>query len=218
MRLFEIADEKDMEDVAFGNFKKSPEEDTTWESKVFYAVKNFINNADPNTKGEVEPLLHDLMLLKSKYPNDLIPKSKYAYRGTQLSKSAFADLAEKYSDSDKLIRLPYTYSPRSPVQSWTVNKQIGFDFAFNGNNEPGFGNNRATVWKPHEFPYPAVIMVPVDDSFIMNSKLTNKIAKEIHGMTEKEIIRAANTPIKGHIILHPTTFAGSKRGVVELLY
>ena len=46
------------------------------------------------------------------------------------------------------------------------------------------------------------LMTKVDDSFILNSKITNKISKTVHEHSEFEIIRISDKPIQCKILIY----------------
>jgi hypothetical protein len=91
---------KDFEKVAFGNLKKSGEEDTEFEADVFDALSNFIQMSDPSNKADADAILKDVHALKAKYPDELVPDAKFAFRGTQLQSAKYRELLEYYSDDD----------------------------------------------------------------------------------------------------------------------
>ena len=188
-------DVKDMENIAFGNLKRHAEPDTEWEAKVFQALRHFVSKATPENKINADAILKDVHALKAKYPKDLIPDSVRAYRGTLLTKSHYEkflstvdpDLIDNSDDSVYVGEM--MYSPRSPIQSWTTREYTAEAFAATGESFWG------TDWQT-ERPYPAIIEVAVDDTFIINTTITNKIAKYNNIENENEIIRTSGTPIK----------------------
>jgi hypothetical protein len=196
-------DEKDFEKVAFGDLKGSDEEDTEWEAEVFTALRDFIQIADPTNKVAADAILKDVHALKSKYPDDLVPDSKYAYRGTQLPMDKYKEFLAMYpddkldlNDSNLLHVADLMYTPRSPIQSWTTNEYMAPGFATTGDMYTGWPEwNRA-------FPFPAVLEARVDSTFIMSTELTNRIAKLTNQEPEHEVIRTAGQPIscKVHVM------------------
>jgi hypothetical protein len=188
-------DIKDMEKIAFGNLKQAEEKDTEWEAKVFQALRNFVAYADPANKTAADAVLKDVHDLKAKYPNDLMPNSRTAFRGTLFTKSHYKKFLttvdpDLIDNSDRDIYVgDIMYSPRSPIQSWTTDEHTANAFAATGESFMG------TDWQD-ERPYPAIIEAVVDDTFIFNTTLTNKIAQYNHIDDENEIIRTSGAPIK----------------------
>jgi hypothetical protein len=197
-------DIKDFENVAFGDLKKSDEADTAFEADVFDALDNFIQYADPSNKVIADAILKDVHALKAKYPDELKPNSKYAYRGTQLPSDKYKEFLEMYP-ADKLAEMDQfdlihvadiMYTPRSPIQSWTTNESIAMGFAAMAEVDAGID------WMPL-FPFPAVLEANVDTTFIMSTNITNRIAMRNNMGPENEIIRTAGQPIscKVHVIV-----------------
>ena len=196
IKLLESADH-DMEKVAFGYLKQHYEKDTEWETKVFRAVRNFISTATPQNKAIADAILKDVHALKSKYPNDFQPNAHTAYRGTQLKAPNYKAFLADYSEEKLASMDPHsaihvadiTYNTKSPIQSWTTNEDLAFAFAAAA--EGYSGDN----WREDQ-PYPAMLIADVDDTFIMSTTLTNKIAKYNDLDHEDEIIRTSAQPIK----------------------
>jgi hypothetical protein len=197
----------DIEKIMFGNLKREPEGDTEVEYDLYTDIENFIKKSTPANKAKASDSLNSLKGLKSDYPQDLMPNAKVAYRGTQFTQDDYAALIDKidFDNFDKVpnwIKMPFTYKPRSQIQSWTTSKTIaimfackGTDYEFNPGEPP-----RSQWWS--RTPYPAVIQVAVDESFILSTKLSSKIASELHGVNEKEIIRIDPSPLQGSALIH----------------
>ena len=195
---------KDFEKVAFGDLKKSGEADTEFEADVFFALKHFIQYASPTNKVNADAILKDVHALKAKYPDELVPNSKYAYRGTQLPIDRYKEFLEMYP-ADKLVEMDQfdiihvadlMYTPRSPIQSWSTNDYIPMSFAATGEADAGYD------WMSRS-PFPAVLEANVDSTFIMSTDITNQIADYNNMGHENEIIRTAGQPIscKVHVIV-----------------
>jgi hypothetical protein len=190
-------DDKDMENVAFGNMRKHDEKDTEWEENVFQALFDFISSATPANKAVADKILKDVQAIKSKYPNELMPNATNAMRGTQLPKERYENILASV-DWDAVNRMdPFdayhvgdiSYTPRSPIQSWTTAEEIAYSFASSGDADLD------GEWM-HAHPFPAVMYATVDDTFIMSTSITNHIAY-LNGMSsEHEIIRTSAQPIK----------------------
>jgi hypothetical protein len=197
-------DEKDFEKVAFGDLKGSDEEDTNFEDKVFNALDNFIQYASPSNKTDADAILKDVHALKAKYPDELVPDAKHAYRGTQLSVDKYKKFlamypAEKLETMDQFSFLHVAdimYTPRSPIQSWTTNDYTAMNFAATGETAAGYD------WVV-DFPFPAVLEARVDTTFIMSTNITNRIADKHNLPHENEIIRTDGSPMscKVHVIV-----------------
>jgi hypothetical protein len=203
--LNESVTQDDIENVMFGDLKGNQERDTPTEEELFVAIKRFISSATPRSKGVAVNSLNDLQHLKSQYPDDLIPDAKVVYRGTQLKQSEYESLLGKIDpkNSPEWIEIPFQYMPKSNIQSWTTSKTIAIEFAVTGDSTPlilqkGPPEND---WSD-SYPFPAVIQVNVDDSFILSTKLTGKIAQKHIGKDEKEIVRIKQTAIQGTALIH----------------
>lgn len=182
----------------FGDFKDALEPDTDVEDEVFGALEKFIRDATPGNKAKASKLIAKLKAVKKHYPNDLDPVADVAYRGTQLRKQTYREIAKQYANGkNKWVTIDYDYKPRSEIQSWTTNRRIAQDFALHANNNPGDTN-----YDHYNYPCPAIIQTSVNDDFIMNSKLTNMIAIKQHGLPEHEIIRISNNPAKAKLLIH----------------
>ena len=96
MRLYEFdakkQAEEDFEKVLFGDLKKDSEKDTAFEYKIFMSVYNFIRDANNITKEKALKSLMYLDKFKEIFPDDLIPKSRTVYRGTNISIDALMSL------------------------------------------------------------------------------------------------------------------------------
>lgn len=184
----------DIEKVFFGSMKGT-EKDTEIEKRIFAIIVEFIEGYGHASyaKNDAFQVLKHLQSLKNVYPNDLIPKAKIAYRGTGVKSDYYEELFTMYPDevpSSKIYEQDYVYHPRSALQSWTTNIQMASDFAL---------GNAVSIGFPE-----AIIKVPVDDDFILTTKITNMINKKaLTRMSgEDEIIRISKQPIKGKLLVY----------------
>ena len=184
----------DFEKVAFGDFQNRRERDTKDEARIFLALRSFIRGATPENKATADAALKELLHLKSRYPEVLEPNADVCYRGTQLQKQDYMKLVAQ-GNKKKLLRIDYTYSPRSSIQSWTTRNKVAASFALNG------GDGSGTGWHETEYPYPAIIQVTVDQTFVMNSEFTDRLSRDAIGHSESEIIRISSTPIKAVLLI-----------------
>lgn len=207
-------DHKDMETVAFGDMKHNDEADTEWEQAVFQALYDFVGDANPSNKVAADQILKDVHAIKSQYPADLLPEANTAYRGTQLPKERYASIlasvdwakVNSMGDYDAYKVSEFSYSPRSPIQSWTTNEEVAFHFAATGQAHT---DDRWSTF----FPFPAVLVVDVDHTFIMSTAITNHIASMNDIAPEWEIIRTSAQPIqcKLYVLAHWLTEAQARQ-------
>lgn len=173
----------DIEKVLFGNLKRNKERDTQTEMLLFRTIRSFINDPKPDIKRKTATALTMLNALKKHYPNDLIPKAKVVYRGTKVNYNTYEKLKlDPTLSRRKWVTLLHTYQPMSKIQSWSTKKKIAEFFAEKISSSPN--------------DFPAILMVIVDDSFIMTSKLMNLIANATSIGSEYEILRLGNKPIR----------------------
>jgi GNAT superfamily N-acetyltransferase len=105
----------------FGGFEKN----TKLENEYAELIKKF---GDSEFGEGINPKLVDsLYHLKqcvSKYPEILVPESEIVYRGSYLPLGFFIKNGLKLSEEG----IDYTYTPRTPIQSWTANEKIAQQF------------------------------------------------------------------------------------------
>ena len=195
-----LIEDLDLEKIAFGDLKNSWEEDTPSENELYRALERFIYSETPENKKKLHDLLKQAKSLKSKYPNDLTPKETVAYRGTQLPTEVYDNILKKIDYNlikkggfTKWIEFDYTYKSKSPIQSWSAKLSNAAQYASSPDQEGSFKTYHSN------YPTPAIIQVPVDDSFIVSTKITNKISQNLFGVNEHEMIRIDNVPIKGNV-------------------
>ena len=181
----------DIENVFFGNLKKSSEADTQIETELYNIIHQYIRSSTHFKKRKLADALKFLKGIKNDYPNDLIPKAKIAYRGTAVNDEAY----EKVKNHGKRrkrwvfnwLEVDFTYKPQNELQSWTTDFRTARTFAILQSN---FFKQR-----------PAIIQAKVDDDFILTAKITNLIFKLYSKGEEHEIFRVSNQPIKGTLIV-----------------
>ena len=179
---------KDIGNIMFGDFKKEPEPDTEVERYVFNKIYNYIANSETADKKELSRFLKMLNRLKNTYPEDLIPSSGSAYRGIGVSEKIYKMILpsiDQFPKIPKYFKSKVTFEPKN-LESWSLNKEIAIGFM-----------------RHYNYKYPALIEMKIDDSFIMNEKLTNLISNYIFGAHEYEIFRIPNGPIEVEIGIPP---------------
>ena len=187
----------DIENVFFGDLKKSSEKDTEIEHQIYDYIRQYINVADEYKKPNLIQILNHLKELKPHYPEDLIPKAKVAYRGTKVKPPIYRKIWKQFKvgkfDADKFYEYEFVYRPKSSIQSWSTSQKVADRFAYASND---FKNERL----------PAVIKVKVDNDFVLTAKITNLISQTIPGLNdpEHEIMRVSNHPIEAKILIHGT--------------
>lgn len=188
----------DIEFVLFGDVKKHSEKDTEVEKKLFEAVSDFLWESTPRNKEKAYQALKQLSALKKYFPHDLVPKAKTVYRGTKVDGKVYK-LIHKFplKRGEEWYKIPYTYKPKSKIQSWTTNKSVAERFSINFHKTKSLS---------------AILSTTVDDSFIMNSGLMNIISGSITGFhnQENEIIRINAKPIK--VMIHINASLAKKLG------
>ena len=197
-----IDPEKDIENVFLGDIKRSSEPDTEMESKILDVLRKFIG-ADPGElpRAETYKLLKQLEKIKNLYPDDLIPKAEYVYRGTKVKKKVYDYILDNFDIDDlpDIIEAETSYTPKSNIQSWSTDYDIAEDFSLN--------HKMSYHWTMDDFKsevLPAVIKAKVDSTFILSSKLTNLISVTVDDIQaeESEIIRLSKRPIKVDLLLN----------------
>lgn len=172
-------------------FQGKPEEDNTEaENALYKLLKQWFegNTGAIGRQGEYSGYMSDKFLdiksdlfkLKTKFPKIFDPgDTKYAYRGSfktdnsqdsvynLINNSKTIYLVEKHllSISDPIIAIPYSYNPKSAVQSWSAVHSVAIGFANAGLRTLS-------------------LVTKVDDSFIMSPFASN----EISGLRESEIL------------------------------
>ena len=203
MRLYEFnaaaKAKSDFEKVLFGDLKNDPEKDTDIEYKIYMAISNFIKFPDQEAKGNALKALKYLKHFKDIFPDDLVPDSRTVYRGTSITMNMFVKNINsiKINKESEVLEFTfdYYYKAKAPIQSWTTISAIGGTFRGKESEETMHVN------------IPVVLVAEADDSFILNSKLTNRISKQYHNYSEHEIIRISKNPIKCKILIGNSSLA-----------
>ena len=197
----------DFEKIFFGDLKKAFETDTDVESEVYHSIADYIESNTDSNKDSLQKTLHQLRNVARKYPADLLPNSPVAYRGINATKELYQKVHELFVENpldDEWIVIDgnFSYTPYKEIQSWTTTREIAAAFAASSDEtidrdlsiheyDPEDGND-----------YPIIIKANVDDSFILNAKLTNLIAHDILDKKEYEIIRITRDPIDAKFIMN----------------
>lgn len=193
---------QDFEKIFFGDLKKSPERDTSVEKEMYKAIYNYVEYPSFEHKKLAHDSLTHLLQIKQYYPDDLIPKAKIAYRGTQLGLGAYKKIiAQNKIDGNGWLNLDKTYKPSSVIQSWSTKKNIAGIFALNRDMWITELGDLKYNPKDPSVRYPGIISVNVDNTFVLTSKLTNLMSKLVHGDKEYEIIRVSKAPINGKVLI-----------------
>lgn len=183
----------DIEKIFFGNLKMSPESDTAVEKELFRRIDRFIGSGSEFTKDRLTFALKKLMPLKSKYPDDLMPKAKIAYRATLVDDSIYASVKNNgVKNKSGFLEVTYHYKPQSELQSWTTDFDVALKFA--------------QKYMPQVY-NPVILETSVDDNFIMNSKITNMIIDRYHKGRydrESEIFRISKAPMNVLLMVWPS--------------
>ena len=161
------------------------EKNTREESGVYNTIKKYIGDEQNSNKEKVKQDLLKIKDLKPVAPNLLKPDYKLYYRGTTISETAllkqfktyefFLSCFEKFkkgSFEGYISKDTYVYKPRSGFTSWSGEIWAAYEFGYSP--DPEF--------------FQVVYETPVDDSFVLNSNLTNKLSKETLGGPEYESI------------------------------
>ena len=198
MRINEFTTD-DFEKVFFGNLKRNPEKDTKVEKNVYQIIRTFIKSSEPLVKDRAYKMLKNLSTLKNAYPDDLIPKAKYVYRGTRSKNDRIIKIIHQPNLMEKIVKIEDhpsegyhsffikfndIYTPKSPIQSWTTDINVGLKFM--------------------RYKLEGILLkAKVDDDFILTAEITNLITSDITEKDispESEIIRISQKPIEVEIL------------------
>ena len=188
MRLYEFDAKKqalkDFEKVLFGTVKGKKEKDTARETKLFRNIVNFISVPNNENKKDAHKALQYLKKFKEIFPNDLNPDAKTVYRGTNITLDQFEKIfSNKKFKKGETLYSDFTYKPKSNIQSWSTVHTVAKNFA------KRFG-------RYNNYIFPAILAADVNDYFIMNSRMSNIIAKSTGVGNENEVIRISKSPLK----------------------
>jgi hypothetical protein len=128
---------------------------------------------------KLDDLKSDLFKLKKQFPKVFdTGNTKFAFRGTNIP-NLYTDvynyikaaeqiyIVENHDQlsSDPVIVIPYSYKPKSPVQSWSAKETIAKTFS-----DPGLRN--------------LILISKVDNTFLMNPEASNLLS----GLRESEML------------------------------
>lgn len=215
MRIHEILKEDATDylgNVAFGSVKNDPEKDTSWEADALNRIIKFIKSSAEENQDDLMKIAPILKQLKTKYPNDLIPNAKIAYRGSQAN-ALYDKLAAKLDTLPKVIEIDYTYTATGMVQSWSVDMDTAVSFATSGDSDQS--NTSMHDYWSRWYPAPIILKANVDDSFIFNADLINMISQTSLGVQEHEIIRFGHNPLKCKILVYKHWVENYKRTFID---
>lgn len=191
-----IAEALDLGDVAFGELPDmvdlqgaDEEEDTPAESKLLSTLLTWVIGDDNQAASTAELgsrlMQHksDLFKLKRKFPEVFAVPAGYAFRGTRIDSSP-GNIYNLLKQSKQIyiyskgisssIVVPYNYKPKSPVQSWSTELETAADFNQIAND--------------YEWTQTCVLVAKIDDSFLMNPKAMDIIAREDRDLDEGETL------------------------------
>ena len=191
----------DIENVLFGDAKKADEKDTKIEKQIFHIINDYLANMPgPDEKTNAIYVLRQLYKLRNKYPEDIIPKAEKAYRGTIINKNFMKKLLKKVKNPPVFLphdrgarhyAIPYLYTSKSEIQSWTTDPGIANYFAHESERDQINAQDGVT-------PIPVIIECDVDETFMLTAALTNIISE----YEENEIIRISKKPIQSILYLN----------------
>lgn len=185
-----------MGDVAFGDFRRLREPDTDFESIIFDMMLLFVDDGEIyRNNHKFAARLRKLNQYKEKFPGQLKPNAKNAYRGSSVPLSTVSNAntwpLKRFDGREWYAKESFTYKPRSLVQSWTTRIPIAFKFALDNSDTDLI---------------PVIIQTAIDDTFVLNPRFTNKLSTKMHNSREHEIIRTVKSPIKATLYVHAPTF------------
>lgn len=187
IRLKKLLEDIPMGDVAFGEnpemakYQNAPEETNTQAENELYRLLKRWYEGNPGAIGqqgeytgrlsqEFEKIKTDLFKLKKKFPKVFDTPNTYGFRGTNISdrydnvyelikNSTDVFIVAKHDKyySGPVVVIPYEYTPKSAVQSWSSKDSIAETFSDTGLRK-------------------LVLIAKVDDSFIMNPMASNEIS------------------------------------------
>jgi GNAT superfamily N-acetyltransferase len=158
--------------------------------------------------------IYNLKKCTSQYPEVLIPDAEIVYRGSYLPLSFFIKNGLKISQEG----IDYTYTPRTPIQSWTSDEKVAEQFT--GVVDINFGKLSKEFIKHHlkglkaednfflnilpkkEYaatPIPVVYVTKSNEDFIFKHKYFNILT----GENEDEVIRVSSNPIEVKLKVNP---------------
>ena len=186
----------------FGEFKdywgQVKEKDTDIEKMVFKKIMAFIKGefADKGADNILIKALSELKKCQGAYSEILKPNKTHLFRGigiekpdrTQSIPQNFKDSSRKIDwgdDTTETMVGKWTYKGHSKIQSWTPDFDIAFDFTMRDARK----NKDLYLFGVMEYNFD-------DSELLFNTKFLDKIAKKFGYVSEDEIIRIENKPIK----------------------
>jgi hypothetical protein len=170
------------EDPEMAKYQNAPEEDNTAAETGLRKLLIKWYGGTPGATGtqgqwsgmisnELYDIKSDLLKLKKQFPKVFgTGDSKFAFRGSNtpndypdvynlLKDASQIYIIEKHGKihSEPVIAIPYTYKPKSLVQSWSATETVAETFA---------------NWGPRKI----IMMTNVDDTFIMNPEVSNLLS------------------------------------------
>ncbi len=178
----------------FGEEFKKDETNTKDEDVLWEILKEFKKGKWDGKKKpkNVVTALEKLKTCQPYYKDLLTPKNKYLYRAIVIKPTNLKKFYNKIKDQkpkinkhksaqrEGLAAYDYEYVPRSYVQSWTTTLDKAYDFISKYIETTDFEMSDTII---------VIIKVKTDSSFFANTKLTEKIGKEVNIPREEEVLR-----------------------------
>ncbi len=204
--------------ILFGDQLGGNEKNTNIEDKHAKAVYDFTDvDFGENIRPEIQKAIINLKQCMSVYPEILIPKNEYVFRGTSAPIMEFIKNGKIPTNNEPQ---PFIYKAKSVVQSWTENINTAKNF---GDGEKinqliydfDFSNFRLEMIIPKlsRITIPVIIShraTPKD--FLFKSEYLNKLSE--FG-TEDEVIRVDNSPIEVDAYLNEKWLSSASRNLIR---
>ena len=206
--------------ILFGDARQKGESDTTYEKFRFEELQQFLaHDYGKRLSKDAVNTFKELLKLKKQFPEILVPKYKYVYRGIPVHKDKHPKRMQKIGkmmlpwlndmqldglkqvkgqlSTQDWVQAPQqiTYTPTNEVQSWTTEFSVGEGYA-------GANAERQT----HELFYCLLRAKPPKSEMLFNTDFTNLVFDTIDVKKdvlakEHEIIRVSKKPIKCDVFL-----------------
>ena len=195
-RLLELVNEskkyseKDCREIfqqyLFGDQFGDPESNTPKEEEIWQMLCKYIGSTKDS------PELRTLLACKDYYKDRLTPDIEYVYRGIGLARDKIEihhidQLEVEYNKTEGkpfYVSDNYTYYPSKKVESWAADFGTAYDFA-----------TRQTKLLA------VVFKVKPTKDFFLNTKLSNRVSKELFNLEEHEILSLIDKPLKCRIYI-----------------
>jgi GNAT superfamily N-acetyltransferase len=199
----------------FGDQFGGHEKNTRLEDEYVKLINQFGDNEfGVGINSKLVDAIYNLKKCASQYPEVLIPDAEIVYRGSYLPLSFFIKNGLKISQEG----IDYTYTPRTPIQSWTSDEKIAEQFT--GVVDINFGKLSKEFIKHHlkglkaednfflnilpkkeyaSTPIPVVYVTKSNEDFIFKHKYFNILT----GENEDEVIRVSSNPIEVKLKVNP---------------